>query len=234
MTFENAQAPTHLKMIEHDMNKKNCLVALLLSVCSLAGHAAPETAKLSLDRNKIKVWTYKTANNPVFQYKAETSFDVPMEQAVAVVLDVERTPQWVPYVGKAQVLSRDDKKGEFTLYMVLDFPFPLKDRDLIIQGEMYKDANGTIQIKNKVTQQGKALNPNYIRLKKYEGDWTFNQLSDGKIKVVTTGYADPEGVIPQSVTNMFVQQQPYQMLQKMKTELAKPNRKFPHLPTILK
>ena len=52
--------------------------------------------------------------------------------------------------------------------------------------------------------------------------------------MVTTGYADPEGVIPQSVTNMFVQQQPYQMLQKMKTELAKPNRKFPHLPTILK
>ena len=110
----------------------------------------------------------------------------------------------------------------------------MKDRDLIIQGKMYKDANGTIQIKNKVTQQGKALNPNYIRLKKYEGDWTFNQLSDGKMKVVTTGYADPEGVIPQSVTNMFVQQQPYQMLQKMKTELAKPNRKFPHLPNILK
>ena len=114
------------------------------------------------------------------------------------------------------------------------FHFHLKDRDLIIQGKMYKNDNSTIQIKNKITQQGKAINPNYIRLKKYEGDWTFNQLSDGKIKVVTTGYADPEGVIPQSVTNMFVQQQPYQMLQKMKTELAKPNRKFPHLPTILK
>jgi ribosome-associated toxin RatA of RatAB toxin-antitoxin module len=93
-----------------------------------------------LHRNNIKVWTYQTKNNPVFQYKAETTFDVPLERAVAVVLDVERTPQWVPYVGKAQLLSRDEKKGEFTLYMVLDFPFPLKDRDVVIKGKMSKNA----------------------------------------------------------------------------------------------
>ena len=234
MTFENAQAPTHLKMIEHDMNKKNCLVALLLSVCSLAGHAAPETAKLSLDRNKIKVWTYKTANNPVFQYKAETSFDVPMEQAVAVVLDVERTPQWVPYVGKAQVLSRDDKKGEFTLYMVLDFPFPLKDRDVIIKGKMIKNADGSISIKNHAIQHNYPKQADTIRLAHYEGDWTFQKLANNKVKVSTSGYADPAGSIPLSFVNMFVQQQTYQMLMKMKKELNNPLYAQPKLPEVLK
>ncbi len=34
------------------------------------------------------------------------------------------------------------KKGDFTLYMVLDFPVPLKDRDLIVQGKMMKETNG--------------------------------------------------------------------------------------------
>lgn len=97
--------------------KKKHIVAALLSITSLTATAATDAAKLSLNRNNIKVWTYQTENNPVFQYKAETTFDVPLERAVAVVLDVERTPQWVPYVAKAQLLSRDEKKGEFTLYI---------------------------------------------------------------------------------------------------------------------
>lgn len=50
------------------------------------------------------------ADNPVFQYKAETTFDVPLERAVAVILDVNRADQWVPYMGKVEMLSQDEKK----------------------------------------------------------------------------------------------------------------------------
>ena len=69
---------------------------------------------------------------------------------------------------------------------------------------------------------GILANPDYVRLTHYEGDWTFNRLGEKKVKVSTYGYANPEGSIPLTFVNMFVQQQPYQMLQKMKTELAKP------------
>lgn len=215
-------------------NKNTVIFSVVSALCLTTAAIAADTAKLSIDKNNIKVWTVQDPKNPVVSYRAETTLNTSLERAVGIVLDVENAKAWIPNVASTQVLSQDLSKGEFKLYMVLDFPFPLKDRDLIIQGSMRKDANGQIQIKNKAIQHGKAQNPNYIRLQKYQGDWTFNQLSDGKIKVVTTGYADPEGVIPQSVTNLFVQQQPYQMLQKMKLQLAKPNRKFPNLPTILK
>ncbi|WP_313661406.1 START domain-containing protein, partial [Acinetobacter variabilis] len=177
---------------------------------------------LSINKNNIKVWTYQDERNPVFLYKAETTYNVPIENAVSLILDVDHAVKWVPYMGSIKVLSRDDKKGDFTLYMVLDFPFPLKDRDLIVQGKMIKDANGQIIIKNKAIQTGYALNPNYVRLTDYQGDWTFQKLANNKVKVSTYGYANPEGSIPLTFVNMFVQQQPYQMLQKMKTELAKP------------
>ena len=55
------------KTIEHDMNKKHIVLAALLSATSLVTSAA-EAPKLSLHRNNIKVWTYQTENNPVFQY----------------------------------------------------------------------------------------------------------------------------------------------------------------------
>ena len=221
------------------MKIKNRLSVSLINVACislgmLATAQAAETSKLTINKNNIKVWTIQDSQNPMLSYKAETVLDTTLDRAVAIVLDVEHAKNWIPNVASAEVLSQDLKTGNFKMYMVLDFPFPLKDRDLIVQGKMNKDANGVISIKNKAIQQGMSVQANYIRLKKYEGDWSFQKIAENKVKVITSGYADPEGVIPQSVTNMFVQQQPYQMLQKMKLELAKPNKKLPELPAILK
>ncbi|MEK5752732.1 START domain-containing protein [Acinetobacter variabilis] len=202
--------------------KKLILMACAVAFAATAQSTSVQNAKLSINKNNIKVWTYQDERNPVFLYKAETTYNVPIENAVSLILDVDHAVKWVPYMGSIKVLSRDDKKGDFTLYMVLDFPFPLKDRDLIVQGKMIKNANGQITIKNKAIQTGYALNPNYVRLTDYQGDWTFQKLANNKVKVSTYGYANPEGSIPLTFVNMFVQQQPYQMLQKMKTELAKP------------
>jgi hypothetical protein len=213
--------------------KKALLMACVLA-CSAMTQAAPtDHVKLSINKNNIKVWTIQDSQNPIMMYKAETTLNVPIEEAVALILDVDHAVEWVPFLSQMKVLSKDDKKGEFQLYMVLDFPFPLKDRDLVVQGKMSKDAQGIISIQNKAIKKGYLLNKNYVRLNQYEGDWSFQKLGPQKVKVSTYGYANPEGSIPLSVVNMFVQQQPYQMLQKMKVELEKA-KNFAPLPDILK
>lgn len=213
--------------------KKVILMTCAVAMFATAQAKPLDNAKLSMNKNNIKVWTYQNSQNPVFLYKAETIYDTPLEKAVGLILDVDHAVQWVPYMGSVKVLSRDDRKGEFLLYMVLDFPFPLKDRDLVVQGKMVKDAQGVISIKNKAIDKGYAKNPNYVRLTHYEGDWSFQKLANNKVKVSTYGYANPEGSIPLTFVNMFVQQQPYQMLQKMKLELAKQS-SIPALPEALR
>jgi hypothetical protein len=213
--------------------KKVILMTCAVAMFATAQAKPLDNAKLSMNKNNIKVWTYQNSQNPVFLYKAETIYDTPLEKAVGVILDVDHAVKWVPYMGSVKVLSRDDKKGEFLLYMVLDFPFPLKDRDLVVQGKMVKDAQGVISIKNKAIDKGYAKNPDYVRLTHYEGDWSFQKLANNKVKVSTYGYANPEGSIPLTFVNMFVQQQPYQMLQKMKLELAQLS-SIPALPEALR
>lgn len=213
--------------------KKVILMTCAVAMFATAQAKPLDNAKLSMNKNNIKVWTYQNSQNPVFLYKAETIYDTPLEKAVGLILDVDHAVQWVPYMGSVKVLSRDDRKGEFLLYMVLDFPFPLKDRDLVVQGKMVKDAQGVISIKNKAIDKGYAKNPDYVRLTHYEGDWSFQKLANNKVKVSTYGYANPEGSIPLTFVNMFVQQQPYQMLQKMKLELAKRSN-IPALPEALR
>lgn len=206
-----------------------CAVAFAATVHSYS----IENAKLSINKNNIKVWTFQNEQNPVFLYKAETTFNHPIEHAVSLILDVDNAVKWVPYMGSVKVLSRDDKKGDFTLYMVLDFPFPLKDRDLVVQGKMIKESNGQITIKNKAIKNGYPLNSKYVRLTHYEGDWTFQKMTANKVKVSTYGYANPEGSIPLTFVNLFVQQQPYQMLQKMKLQLND-QKQYSDLPEVLK
>ena len=213
--------------------KKVILMTCAVAMFATAQAKPLDNAKLSMNKNNIKVWTYQNSQNPVFLYKAETIYDTPLEKAVGLILDVDHAVKWVPCMGSVKVLSRDDKKGEFLLYMVLDFPFPLKDRDLVVQGKIVKDAQGVISLKNKAIDKGYAKNPDYVRLTHYEGDWSFQKLANNKVKVSTYGYANPEGSIPLTFVNMFVQQQPYQMLQKMKLELAQRS-SIPALPEALR
>lgn len=203
----------------------------LLAINSYAGLAS--NAKLSLNKDNIKVWTFHDPENGTLSYTAETTLNVPIERAVALILDVKNTSTWAPNVAHAELISQHANNGEFSLYMVLDFPFPLQDRDLVVRGYVKKDAQGVIHIQNRAVTQVKAIDRKYIRITRYEGNWRFEKIDANTVKVTNTGFADPAGSIPASVANFFVEQQPYQMLKKMKAELAK-NKTMPALPHSLK
>lgn len=212
----------------------SALVLCCSSVLATYGHATvPAHAKLALNKNNIKVWTYQDQAKQALSYKAETTLNVPIERAVALILDVENTSKWAPNVTSAQLLSAPSAQGDFSLYMILDFPFPLQDRDVVVKGSVHKDSQGIIRIQNRAVSQGKAVDAKYIRITQYKGDWDFQKLDANSVKVTTSGFADPAGAIPASVANFFVEQQPYQMLQKMKAELAK-NKPLPALPASLR
>ena len=64
------------------------------------------------------------------------------------------------------------------------------------------------------------VRPNFIRIKDYEGLWQFKPLgtsASGKplVEVIVSGFADPNGIVPISIVNLFVKEQPFQMLRNM-------------------
>ena len=213
------------------MRKKTIFnICLMLLSLLITQFTSAEQARLKINKQNIKVWTYQMSRNPAASYKAETVFNVPLERAVALIMDVERAQQWVPYMGKISILNRDDQAGGFLLHVVMDLPFPLKDRDLIIQSKITRERNGTVNIRNRGMADSRFSQPDYIRLQDYQGDWTFQRLGANKVKVTTMGYVNPEGSLPISFMNMFVEQQPYQMLKIMRSELERPmyiNAKLP-------
>lgn len=187
--------------------------------------------KLAIDKQGIKVWTFQIPNNPAFNYRASTEVDNNLTSVVALILDTGYLTKWVPYVSVVDVLDRDDTAGTFTIRMEMDFPFPLKDRDVVVKGKISQTPQGIVTIKNQIASDSRApVNPKLVRITRYEGEWVLKPLSANKVSVMTTGYADPGGNVPLSIANMFTQKQPFEMLKNMKQEVKKANYQAAKLP----
>lgn len=210
-------------------------VILASSIVLSSSLYAAAQEKLSLHKNGIKVWTYQVTDNPMMQYRAETTYNTSLENAAGLVLDTEHGKKWIPYVSELKVIERNNQTGRFIIYMRLDFPFPLSDRDLVVEGKLSKVGDDKIIFKNKsITDARVPVQNNIVRITHYEGDWVFQRLNAQQVKVTTSGFADPAGAIPINFVNSFVQQQPYQMLQKMKQQLSKSAYTQKDLPEVLR
>lgn len=220
-------------MFKHTRKITTYGLAAFLTVAVATSALAQE--KLAINKDGIKVWTYQTANNPVMQYRAETILTTSIENAAGLILDTERGKRWIPYVADLKVIEQNPKLGKFIVYMRLDFPFPLNDRDVIVEGRLSKDKDGRIVFKNKSIIDARVPErKDIVRIKRYEGDWTFQKINTTQVKVTTSGYADPSGAIPLSFVNSFVQQQPYQMLQRMKQQIQQHPYTVEDLPELLR
>lgn len=207
--------------------------ALLLSVSAvlvspvLSAAATVDDAnaakKLVIDRQGIKVWTYQVAGNPSFNYRATTTVQSNLVGTVATIMDTQYLKEWVPHTKRVELLESDEKAGTFTMLMEIDFPFPLNDRDVVFSGSVKQQPNGTVFIENRSTSHPKApVRSGFLRVTRYEGSWVLRPIDANHTEVTTIGYADPAGVLPIAIVNMFVQQQPYLMLRNMKSVVLSP------------
>lgn len=194
----------------------------LASVNAGAGDAATaiQNSKLAIDRQGIKVWTYQTANNPAFNYKATTTVHSSPSTVAALILDPDAAPKWAPYVHKIDVISPPDANGLSVFRMELDLPFPLQDRDVVIKAQLTQAADGSMSLNSEAVSDARApKRDGIVRVTNYKGNWSLRALGNGQVEVTTSGYADLGGAIPLAFANLFVQQQPYQMLQNMRQHL---------------
>ncbi len=206
---------------------KKTLSTIILAASTFAAASAwAETqpqAHLSIDRDGVKVWTYKQSGNPSVNYRATTILESSLSSAVAMVMDTDHSAEWAPYTGKALVLDRSNQNGIVTLRMDLNFPFPLKNRDVVLISRINQNADGIVTIKSDSTVDPRLpIRPDYIRIDHFQGLWEFKSLpknAAGKpqVEVTASGYAAPNGLLPIAIVNLFVQQQPFEMLRNMKS-----------------
>ncbi|UKN01954.1 START domain-containing protein [Paracrocinitomix mangrovi] len=181
------------------------LFSFLLSVTYASGWTIEKF------KDGIKIYTRKVAESSVEEFRAFATIDAPRETVFKAILEVEKFPNWFPDITEAKEISRTSFNNRI-IYYRLDCPWPADDRDVVLESNVSVDDEkgvSIIQVKEKLNIKSKV--DGVVRMPKSRGFWKFTSIGD-KTQVHYQMLADPGGVMPSWLINMFIVDSPFDAL----------------------
>jgi hypothetical protein len=140
------------------------LIILLLITKAVSVTASIEDASWLLvkDKQGVKLYTASIDGSDYVAVKAVAQIDASMETIVAVLGDGEGCNQWRELCQSSRVL-KTLPDSQRTIYMVLNMPWPLADRDMVIHSRTTLDNENKAFTVNFTSAQDSYPMQEYIR-----------------------------------------------------------------------
>ena len=183
--------------------------------------ATQTTWQLSKNSNGIKVYTKNSETTGFKAIKVEGVFAGTWEKLVGLLMDINNQKQWV-YSTKEAYIIRKISDREILYYTETAVPWPVENRDAVLQMKVYPDANKSL---NKVI----IVNmPNAIPVKKgivrvpyFNAVWEVKPIEKQKLSITYYLEMNPGGNLPSWVVNLFTAKGPYETFSKLSELLKK-------------
>lgn len=170
--------------------------------------------KLAKDKDKIKVYTRTVEGTAYQEVRAEVDIPADPEPLLRVLNDYSRIEPWRFKVVDMELLA-GDSLGDHQLYFALGVPFPLSDRDFVLDVQVQRLPDGSIRIPFQSIDDAQPARGGRVRMDKMEGFWLLEPQEDGNTHVTYQYLSDPAG-IPAWIVNMFTVTAPYQALKRLR------------------
>ena len=174
--------------------------------------------ELSKDKDGIKVYTRQHEGSEIKEFKAVTIVTAKMNSLESLIDKVSEYPDWQANITSAKVLKQVNK-NEQTIYCTSDVPWPVKDRDIVLQSKKAVSEKGIVVYKITSLPDYIKEKEDFLRIRDANGKWQFVPKEGGKIEVTYQFYGDPAGSLPNWLINMFIVDGPYDTLINLKKEL---------------
>ena len=180
-----------------------------------ANDEANQSSKLILDKNNIKIWSYKVPKSPLSGFVATTTVKSTLSGLVSLITDTQNANRWLYRTSRIDVLARDDGQQFFTIRVITDVPWPLTDREALVDVRITQDKTGRVRIDSNesVSASKYPVADCCLRMPMVKGYWLFKPVGNGMVEVTMSGHADPGGMIPKGLVNFLIQEHPYNTLQ---------------------
>jgi hypothetical protein len=174
------------------------------------------TWKLAKDKDKIKVYTRTVEGTAYQEVRAEVDIPADPETLLRVLNDYSRIEPWRFKIVDMELLN-GDPLGDHHLYFALGVPFPLSDRDFVLDVKVQRLPGGGIRIPFRAIDDAPPARAGRVRMDKMEGYWLLDPQADGNTRVTYQYLSDPAG-IPAWIVNMFTVTAPYQALKRLRSK----------------
>jgi ribosome-associated toxin RatA of RatAB toxin-antitoxin module len=181
---------------------KNVLV--LLAIISLSSFRMPQQQVdgwvYEREKKGIKVFTKQSKWGRLRDSKAMMTVASTPEQMLQLLTDFDHYKSWMPRCKKSHLLARIGD-NEYIIHLVFSAPWPVKDRDCVVDVKVSKEPKTGVIVITEVSQ------PKYIReeadvvrIQHLVATWKLTP-KDGGTEVVNEYSSNPGGNIPDWMTN---------------------------------
>jgi DNA polymerase III sliding clamp (beta) subunit (PCNA family) len=183
-----------------------------------SGYAQNQDCKEKKNANGIIVYVCKTDNAQYKSLKAEFTIDnTTLDELVAFMKNVNNYPKWQYNMVSAKMLKRESDDIMITRSEI-DAPWPVENRELIVQYEMYKyAAQDSLHVTAKTIPYDYPKS-DLVRIPFSHAEW-FVKKAGNVLKISYTLNVNPGGSLPAWLVNMALAEGPFHTFTNLKKEL---------------
>ena len=156
------------------------------------------------EQDGIQIFTRREEGRSLKSYRGVADIQAPAEKIFALLENVNDNKWWADKLIRVDVLLYE-KNVRSRYYMEYGLPWPLSNRDLVVEETVSADPVKGIYTTMAVPVRG--LVPEYsnkVRMPAYRQSWLITATGKGSAHVMLEGYADPAGNIPDWITNLAI------------------------------
>jgi len=163
----------------------------------------------------ITVFTRKSLNSKFKEVKISMTIKCTMNELVAALEDVDAHKDWVPYTIDSKIVKKDSD-SEFYYYVSSDFPFPAKDRDVVIYYEREQAADSKVVItRSEAAPEVLPKSDGFVRVPVFSSTYVLTPKDNGIINIEYLLKVSPGGKIPAWIINLGVTKGPIKTMESL-------------------
>lgn len=183
-------------------NGKSLLRVTALAVSlALPGAAMATDAPWTLERedNGITIYSRAVADSPFLAVKAVATIDAPAQKVAELLGDGNGCSAWRKMCKSSEVL-RTVSDSERVIYMVLDLPWPVSDRDLVVRSIAHVDEQAKTLHVTLASASSEHPVQDYVRAQS-SGEYALKVIGDDRSEFTYIQHTDIGGDLSADMIN---------------------------------
>lgn len=196
------------------MGLRISVTALILSI-SVWAYSQSAECTLKKEKDGIRVYSCKSDTSKYHSLQADFSVhNTTIDQLEKFLLDIPNYVNWQYNTLEAEVLKQAGTH-DFTYRALLDAPWPVENRELIVQFKAMKTAAGELHLILNSTMEESSPPKGVVRVPFSQSRW-YLKTAGTSVDVKFELNLHPGGQIPAWLVNMMLADGPYQSFRNIK------------------
>lgn len=176
------------------------LTWLLLTLWAGSSMAASSQWSLQKDEDRIQLYTRAVEGSPFLEVKAVVTIDAPMDKVLAQMGNGDGCTEWRAMCKSSRVFKRVSDTERY-VYVVMDLPWPVADRDMVVHSVASVDRESqTVSVE---ANSASALHPpqDYVRAES-SFSYLIRALGEERVEFTLLMHTDLGGNLPPKQFNI--------------------------------